>query len=453
MSLGYQILASWRDPAVKAQRKWLFLQFWGRSVNKRIGWFFAYLFFACLCLLMPAELVKGFGYSIGMLCYMHVLSTAEVLVSLKKWRLRAAQLQIVAAQALLLYGVVWCGLGVIIWYRTANSTILFLLSFLLLLMLMLSLMLPQAITNKHPNPLQAEMFQVQGGLIPLALSLGFIVFPQYEWLIRQIFIFSSSCLLIAVIWQFTQFARPRQFANVELVEKCVEKLKPKSKHPMLLQLEMNMGGALDQKGLRKIFVSSFLFPYAFILASQHLLRMPTLDQWGAGALFLMLLPGFLAMFASGRQQWSGSWFTRSHSRSKLWREDEQLFVAVLLFNAVLHSVLMFIFRIDSLTNIFNGALLFVFGLASLRYLVFSLQWMWLYGLSADGRVLQTGAMPTYLSIFPIFIVVSIIWNSGAQNQIHLMIAVFALFSLILAFISYRKALKIDLGAIRRAKRS
>ena len=106
----------------------------------------------------------------------------------------------------------------------------------------------------------------------------------------------------------------------------------------------------------------------------------------------------------------------------------------------------------NLDNIFNAGLLFVFGLASLRYLIFSVPWMSVWSLSADGRTTQFGFM-TVICLMPVWIAVTTIWNSGVQSHITMMMIAFALAAPFLAYVSYRKALKIDLGAIRRAKRS
>ena len=114
--------------------------------------------------------------------------------------------------------------------------------------------------------------------------------------------------------------------------------------------------------------------------------------------------------------------------------------------------LLLLLEIDNVNNILNAALLFVLGVVSLRYLVLSLRWMSMWSLSADGRSTSAGFM-TLICLMPVWIAVTTIWNSGVQSHITMMIIAFALAAQILTYVSYRKALKIDLGAIRRAKRS
>nr|WP_314902280.1 hypothetical protein [uncultured Deefgea sp.] len=60
---------------------------------------------------------------------------------------------------------------------------------------------------------------------------------------------------------------------------------------------------------------------------------------------------------------------------------------------------------------------------------------------------------TLICLMPVWIGATTIWNSGVQSHITIMTMAFALAAPILAYVSYRKAMKIDLGAIRRLKRS
>ncbi|MGL4995172.1 MAG: hypothetical protein ACRC6G_03260, partial [Deefgea sp.] len=92
MSLLYQTFASWRDPAVKAQRKWVFLQFWGRTSNQRLWWFLGFMMLLCFMSLWPKNHLLGTYIPLGFLAYFHATNVVEVIAALKKWRLRVAQL-------------------------------------------------------------------------------------------------------------------------------------------------------------------------------------------------------------------------------------------------------------------------------------------------------------------------------------------------------------------------
>ena len=452
MSLLYQIFASWRDPAVKVQRKWLFLQFWGRTSNQRIWWFLGFMMLLCILWLLPNEHSKMFYMPLCLLSYFHATNAVEVIAALKKWRLRSVQLQNVMVQALLLYWMVWSLLGLLIWHRMANPTLLVLLSLVQLNVLLMSYFVPQALDKKALSLLNAPMLQGQGIWAVLIPTFALIFFPQHEALISNVLLAATLGLLLALAWQLRRFGRARQLANIKHAERHTDELRQQTKHPLRLRLEMNMGGALDQKGLRKILVSLFLVPYGFILELQHLVPASlATSQWGAGACFAMLIPGFMGLI-NGRKQWSGSWLVRSHSRAQLWWQDEQLFLGALLFTAVLNSALSLLLQIDNVNNILNAALLFVFGLVSLRYLIFSVPWMSMWSLSADGSTTQVGFM-TLICLMPVWIGATTIWNSGVQSHITIMTMAFALAAPILAYVSYRKAMKIDLGAIRRLKRS
>ncbi|MBM5571271.1 MULTISPECIES: hypothetical protein [Deefgea] len=386
------------------------------------------------------------------LSYFHATNAVEVIAALKKWRMRSVQLQNVIVQALLLYWMVWSLLGLLIWHRMENPTLLVLFNLVQLNVLLMGYFVPQALDKKALSLLNAPVLQGQGIWAVLIPTFALIFFPQYEVLISNMLLAATLGLLLALAWQLRRFGRARHLANIKHAEHHSSEIFQQTKHPLLLRLEMNMGGALDQKGQRKILVSLFLFPYTFILGLQHLVPASlATSQWGAGACFAMLIPGFLGLF-TGRRQWPGAWLIRSHSRAQLWWQDEQLFLGALLVTAVLNGALLRLLQVDNVNNILNAALLFVFGGVSLRYLIFSMPWMSLWGLSADGRTTQVGLM-TLICLMPLCIGVTTIWNSGVQSNTTMMIMAFALAAPILAYVSYRKAMKIDLGAIRRAKRS
>ncbi|QZA82414.1 hypothetical protein [Deefgea piscis] len=453
MSLGYDIFATWRDPVVKAQRDWLFLQFWGRTSNQRMWWFLGYLLLLCFMWLWPKNHFLVTYMVLGFLAYFHATNVVEVIAALKKWRLRLAPLQIVIAQALLLYWLAWGLLGLVVGYRSANLTLLVLLSLVQLNVLLMNYSVPQALDKKALNLLNAPVLQGQGIWAVLIPTFALILFPQHEVLISNILLAATFGLLLAVAWQLRKFGCASQLANIKHAERHTNEVPQQSKHPLLLRLEMNMGGALDQKGLRKILVSLLLVPYAFILMYQHLLPASfATGQWGAGAFFAILTPGFLGLF-NGRQQWSASWLVRSHSRAQLWRQDELLFLGALLLTAVLNGALLLLLQMDNAKNILNAALLFVFGLASLRYLIFSVPWMSMWNVSADGRTSQEASFKSFFCLGLLWYWLTVIWGSGVQSNISAMIIAFGLVAPILAYVSLRKALKIDLGAIRRVKRS
>ncbi|WP_297574405.1 hypothetical protein [uncultured Deefgea sp.] len=418
-------------------------------------WFLGFMMLLCFLWLLPNEHSKMFYMPLCFLSYFHATNAVEVIAALKKWRLRSVQLQNVMVQALLLYWLVWSLLGLMIGYRMENATLLVLLSLVQLNVLLMSYSVPQALDNKALNLLNAPMLQGQGIWAVLIPTFALIFFPQHEALISNILLAATFSLLLALTWQLRRFGRARQLENIKHAERHTNEVPQQSKHPLRLRLrlEMNMGGALDNKGLRKILVSLLLVPYAFILMYQHLLPASfATGQWGAGAFFAILTPGFLGLF-NGRQQWSGAWLVRSHSRAQLWWQDELLFLGALFITAVLNCALLLLLQIDSAGNVLNAALLFVFGAASLRYLIFSVPWMSMWSLTADGRTTQEGSLTSFFCLGFLWYWLTVIWGSGVQSNISVMIIAFGLVAPILAYVSLRKALKIDLGAIRRVKRS
>ncbi|MGL6041535.1 MAG: hypothetical protein ACRC01_10085, partial [Deefgea sp.] len=224
----------------------------------------------CFMSLWPKNHLLGTYIPLGFLAYFHATNVVEVIAALKKWRLRVAQLQIVIAQALLLYWLAWSLLGLMIGYRSANLTLLALLSLVQLNVVLMSYFVPQALDKKALNLLNAPMLQGQGIWAVLIPTFALIFFPQHEALISKILLAATFGLLLAVAWQLRRFGRARQLANFKYTERKTDEVHRHIKHPLRLRLEMNMGGALDQKGLRKILVSLFLVPYGFILGLQHL---------------------------------------------------------------------------------------------------------------------------------------------------------------------------------------
>lgn len=293
MSFVSEVCANWRDPAVKAQRNWVFLQFWGRSAKQRVIWFVGYLLLFFCMWLYSVDGIKHLYIPMSLLVFMQASGAAEVTVALKKWRLRAPQLRIVITQALFLHGLVWSLLGWIVFYHTVNPTLLFLLSFVLLFAYWLVFAAPQVLVKNSYPPLQGQALKGVEMWIMLTPASILFFLPQYEWLIRQALLVALIGLLLSVVWQLNRFARPRQLAKVKQVERHVGKVRQQVKHPLLLRLEMNMGGALDRKGLRKIAVPLFLIPYGMILAYQHLLPFPVLNQWALALFSRCLLLHFL----------------------------------------------------------------------------------------------------------------------------------------------------------------
>lgn len=450
MSLVLDVFTQWRNPAIKAQRKWVFALLWGRTSNQRLIWPLAYMLLLCWMWIFPVKFVLAMYLPLAFLAFAPCMNTAALLCALKRWRVRKPDRAVMIAQALLLNGVVWSLIGLMFWYRTASPTVLLAMGFGWLLGQFMAFAMPQAFAQRSFTPVQGQTWQVQLVFTVLFIPLlGLTLSPQYEFWIGVALLLCSVGLLAGLLVQIQRFGRPRSIQGRNLSKDTKRTISP-VKLPLLFRIEMYLGFALDAKGWRKLFISLILPPYGMILAYQHFLPIQGVNQWGAGAIFAMQTGAFLAHF-SGRRQWSNAWLSRSNSRSKLWLQDELIFAAGLLLVAGLNCGLLLLLRIDGMTQIFNAALMFVAGMACLRYLVLSLPWLNLYGLNANGRSDMQGVGVAFILLMPIWVVVAWIWGKGMQDQIEMMIFSLAAPIPFFAYFSYRYALKIDLGAMRRAK--
>jgi hypothetical protein len=450
MSLVVEIFTTWRDPAIKAQRQWLFSLLWGRTANQRMMWLLGYLLLLCCMWLFPVQFVMATYLPLAFLAFAPGMNTAAVLLALQRWRVRSPHFSVLIAQALLLYSLVWSLIGLMFWYRTSSPMVLLVMGFGWLLGQLMALKMPDVFAQRSFVQTQGNTWQVQLASAVLFIPLfALFLYPQYESWIGAALLLCVVGLLAGLLLQIQRFGRPRLIEQSKLAANHQHDIS-QAKSPLLFRIEMNLGFALDAKGWRKLLNSLLLTPYGMILAYQHFLPIQGVNQWGAGAIFAMQTGAFLAYF-SGRRHWSNAWLSRSNSRSKLWFQDELIFATGLLLFSGFNCALLLLLRMDGITQIINAALIFVAGMACLRYLVLSLPWLNLFGLNANGRTDMQGFALAFIFMMPIWMVVAWIWGKGIQNQIELMIFCFAAPVPVLAYFSYRYALKIDLGSMRRAK--
>ncbi|WP_373974461.1 hypothetical protein NT239_12565 [Chitinibacter sp. SCUT-21] len=450
MSLVLDVFTQWRDPAIRTQRDWLFTLFWGRTSNQRMIWPLAYMLLLCWMWIFPVNFVLAMYLPLAFLAFAPSMNTAMLLCALERWRVRKPYCAVMIAQALLLNGLVWGLIGLMFWYRTSSPTVLLVMGFAWLLGQFMAFAMPQAFAKRSFTPVQGQTWQVQLVFTVMFIPLlGLTLAPQYEFWIGVALLLCSMGLIVALLVHIQRFGQPRSIQGIHMSKDTKRTISP-VKSPLLFRVEMNLGFALDAKGWRKLFNSLILTPYGMILAYQHFLPIQGVNQWGAGAIFAMQMGACLVYF-SGRRQWSNAWLRRSNSRSQLWLQDEQLFLAGLVLIAGLNCGLLLLLGMDGLTQIVNAALLFVVGMSLLRYVVQSFPLLNLYGLNANGRSDMQGVGLAFILLMPIWMVVAWIWGKGVQDQIEIMIFCLATPIPFFAYFSYRYALKIDLGAMRRAK--
>ncbi|WP_047393050.1 hypothetical protein [Chitinibacter sp. ZOR0017] len=452
MSFVADVFTHWQDPAIRAQRNWIFTLLWGRTSNQRLIWPLAYMLLLCGMAIFPTDFVRALYFPLAFLAFAPSLNTAALIEALGRWRIRKPAGAVLIAQALLLNSLVWSLIGLLFWYRTANPTVWVLMGFAWLFGQFMAFALPQAFAQRSLHPAQGHAWPVLLALAVLFVPLfALLLYPQYEIWIRAALLLCTVGLLLGLRVQIQRFGQPRVMSP-RPASTAAQQASLSAKSALRFRIETNLGFALDAKGWRKLLGQLLLTPYALILLYQHVLPMPAVNQWGAGALFAMQTGAFLVHF-SARRQWSNAWLSRTHSRSQLWWQDEQLFVGGLLLITGLNCLLLRLLGMDNGTQIMNAALLFVVGMAFLRYLVLSLPWLNLFGLNARGRTDLQGIGLAFILLMPIWFAVAWVWSKGVQDQIELMIISLAAPTPILAYFSYRYALQIDLGAIRRAKLS
>ncbi|QLG88537.1 hypothetical protein HQ393_09905 [Chitinibacter bivalviorum] len=253
----------------------------------------------------------------------------------------------------------------------------------------------------------------------------------------------AFALAISWAWAMLRFGLPNVMAKPKVQTSVERQFQRKTKRVFIFQLEALLGFPLTPKGMAKP-IGFFFMPLLFMFVVFH--WQGSFNQMvGAGYVFAMLIPQTIALTARGRRVWPMAWLSWRRTRSQLWRDEERGFGLVLVVMTVLGGAIVLAVGGDQLNRTISAALLFVCGAAMLRYAMQCFDWLVLF-----GNKLNTGSFAiSVVCIMPIWMVTTNIWTSANSYRIGMLTLCYAFAAIALGYAARRKALRLDLGEMRR----
>jgi hypothetical protein len=442
MSLAYQIFASWRDPAVKAQRKWVFSQMNNQLSSSPWLYYFVLILLGLFILTeMNATPESGhFKYVlIGTYCYVVAMgfSVFAILPQIRVFRAKLAQ--VAMAQAAILWLGCWLILAGITGVIVSNWIPFWLFLNSGLMGLMMAMYFPQLFMKGTSKQNDSASAYVMFFSMIVAALFGFYGFTV--WAFGLPLIFSICIFAKAKSWLKPRTAfSAKQFTLEERQNQMPVMAK------WHVELQQFLRTRLD---LRSVLIG--LGVVIAVLVVFSLYKRWSGDDVGsiASSMFSSLL--FSAMFSGGvlfaqeRKTWPSLWLRQLHSREALWQFSERHFWLMQSIICIALAAATLFTGPVSVQSLVFAVLLSMASLSLLRYALIAVPWF-------GWGEFKTGRSDSIASIFLLFLLWMV--SSTVLKSENLIVIACVAVALIFASVIARRAarqkiLQIDLGALRR----
>jgi hypothetical protein len=438
MSLVVEVFTKWRDPVIKAQRKWFFSQMHGELAARPKALIFGVIVlgFLSLLLISGGHLLKPIPplvFAMNLQMVGMGFAIFAVLPSCRQFRTGLAKVALLQAAllwltlCLLLTGAISC--------LFADWTLVYIVLNIGLLGCVLALYMPSRFAKLHSREGAASYLMIAS--IGAAILLSQIGFSAWYFLL-------SICMLAAIVYKLRTWAQPAPaFISVKpAIEAQAIQLPIVSKWQVILQ--QFFGQKLDPKFWLKNVFSWGGACFIVVLGVQRFGFSATASDLYSSLLFGLVAAGTHALL-SERYIWPYLWLRQIRSRKALWRHSELRFWAGQILLSVLLGLLILLADLDRLNNVLYAAALTMASFTLIRYANLAFPWFsW-----GKDKTDAGNSLLSYVLLIALWIVMRGLWNDGDYVLISWVSGALLLAALIIRRRAKQYILRFDLGALRR----
>jgi hypothetical protein len=440
MSLAVEIFTKWRDPAIKAQRQWVFSQMYGELATRPNSLIFGFIAIAIFSLILKGSddhLLKPIVYLVwAMNLHMLGMGFAIFAVLPRCNQFRAG----LAKAALLQAAVLWLVLGLLLMgaisFFVRDWGPVFLMLNVGLLGWLLALYMPSRFAKlRSREGASSYLMLVSVGAAIALIEFGFSVF----------YFLLSVLMLAAIVYKLRTWAQPAPaFISV------TPEIKPQAIGlPVVSKWQVNLQQYFGEKlspqfWVKTVFSWSGVCVLVVLCVQWFGFSATASDLYSA--LFFGLVTGNHTLF-SERQIWPYLWLRQIRSRKALWRHSELRFWLGHLWLVMLVGALILLADLDQPRNIVYAAILTIASFTLVRYANLAFPWFsWGKGKTDNGNPALS-----YILLIALWVVMQGLWGDEDYSLIAWTSGALFLAALLIRRCAKQYILQFDLGALRRSR--